>query len=108
MPFPKPRFSHRHLPHRLRRLIGTWAVAGRFVGGPEVIAVRGTTTFRWLVKDALVVMRTRMKLAPASTAVLGADDTHNAFTMLYSDGWRAIDPREVGEVGRRAAVAARL
>ena len=47
--------------------------------------MRGTTTFRWLVKDALVVMRTRMKVAPASTAVLGADDTHNAFTMLYSD-----------------------
>ena len=86
MPLPKPRFSRRHLPRRLRRLIGTWTVEGRFVGGgAEAVKVRGTAAFRWLVMDALVVVRTRMTVAPASTAVLGADDTENAFTMLYSD-----------------------
>ena len=85
MSLPKPYFSRRHLPRRLRRLIGTWTVEGRFVGGTKVQKVRGTATFRWLVKDALVVTRTRMSVAPASTAVLGADDTQNAFTMLYSD-----------------------
>jgi hypothetical protein len=82
---PKPRLSRRHLPHRLRRLIGTWTVEGRFVGGTEVQYVRGTATFRWLVEDALVVVRTCMTVAPELTAVVGADDTHNAFTMLYSD-----------------------
>ena len=85
MPEPKPHFSRRHLPHRFRRLIGTWKIEGRFVGGDEVLPVKGTVTFRWLVKDALVVMRTRMKVAPASVAVLGADDNQNSFTMLYSD-----------------------
>jgi len=85
MSIPVPRVSHRHLPHRLRKLIGTWAVEGRFVGGAEEQPVRGTVTFRWLVKDALVVARTRTSVAPASTAVLGADDTQNSFTMLYSD-----------------------
>jgi len=85
VPLPKPHFSRRHLAHRLRRLIGTWRVAGRFVGGSEVQDVAGTAAFRWIVKDALVIVRTRMTLAPASTAIIGADDTHNAFTMLYSD-----------------------
>lgn len=85
MPVPKPHFSRRHLPRRLRRLIGTWNLEGRFVGGDEIIPVKGTVTFRWLAKDALVVMRTRMKVAPASVAVLGADDNQNSFTMLYSD-----------------------
>ena len=85
MPDPKPQFSRRHLPYRFRRLIGAWKVEGRFVGGDEVLPVKGTVTFRWLVKDALVVMRTRMKVAPPSVAVLGADDNQNSFTMLYSD-----------------------
>jgi len=85
MSIPKPHFSRRHLPRRLRRLIGTWKVEGRFVGGDEILPVKGTVTFRWIAKDALVVMRTRMGVAPASVAVLGADDNQNSFTMLYSD-----------------------
>jgi hypothetical protein len=60
-------------------------VEGQFVGGDEILPVKGTVTFRWLAKDALIVMRTRMKVAPASVAVIGADDDQNAFTMLYSD-----------------------
>ncbi len=77
MLMPKPHFSRRHLPARLRRLIGTWTVEGQFVGGEKIMDVRGTATFRWLAKDALVVQHIRMSVAPESTAVLGADDTHN-------------------------------
>jgi hypothetical protein len=50
-----PHFSPRHLPARLRRLIGAWTIEGQFVGGDEIMDVRGTATSRWLVKDALVV-----------------------------------------------------
>jgi hypothetical protein len=64
MSLPKPHFARRHLPYRLRRLIGTWTVEGHFVGGTEGRRVRGSVTFRWLVKDALVVTRTRMTVAP--------------------------------------------
>ena len=85
MKAPKPTLSRRHLPRRLRRLVGTWKVEGTFVGGPEIMPERGTVTFRWLVKDALVVMHSRMKVAPETTAVIGADDTFNAFTMLHAD-----------------------
>ncbi|PYK68138.1 MAG: hypothetical protein DME50_00155 [Verrucomicrobia bacterium] len=101
MSLPKPHFSRRHLPHRLRRLIGTWTVEGRFVGGTEVRRVRGSAAFRWLVKDALVVTRTRMTVAPASSAVLGADDTHNAFTMLYSDERGVVRRYEMTLTARR-------
>src|SRR5262245_36398043 len=71
----------------MRRLIGVWKVEGVFVGGPPPPSrVRGTMTVRWLVRDALVVMRSRLSGGPpASTAVLGADDTTGAFFMLYSD-----------------------
>jgi hypothetical protein len=82
---PQPRLSHRNLPHRFRPFIGAWKVEGRFVGGDEILPVTGTVTFRWLVKDALVVMRTRTKVAPPSVAILGADDDMKSFTMLYSD-----------------------
>jgi hypothetical protein len=85
MTIPQPHFSRRHLPRRLRRLIGLWRVEGQFVGGTKVLDVRGTATFRWLVKDALVLLRTRMTVAPWSTAILGADDEDNEFIMLYSD-----------------------
>ena len=98
---PKPHFSRRHLPHRLRPLIGTWKVEGRFVGGDDVLPVNGTVTFTWLVKDALVVMRTRMKVAPASVAVLGADDNQNSFTMLYSDTRGVVRRFEMSLTARR-------
>ena len=101
VPIPKPRFSRRHLPHRLRRLIGTWRVEGRFVGGTTVQDVSGTAAFRWLVKDALIVVRTRMKVAPESIAVIGADDTHNAFTMLYSDERGVVRRYEMELTARR-------
>jgi hypothetical protein len=101
MPNPKPQFSRRHLPRRLRPLIGTWKVEGQFVGGDEVLPVSGTVTFRWLVKDALVVMRTRMKVAPASVAVLGADDNQNSFTMLYSDDRGVVRRFEMTLTARR-------
>jgi hypothetical protein len=98
---PKPRLSRRHLAHRLRRLIGTWTVEGRFVGGTELQNARGTATFRWLVEDALVVVRTCMTVAPESTAVVGADDTHNAFTMLYSDERGVVRRYEMTLTARR-------
>jgi hypothetical protein len=93
--------SRRHLPRRLRRLIGTWKIDGRFVGGDESLPVTGTVTFRWLVKDALVVMRTRMKVAPAAVAVLGADDNQNSFTMLYSDDRGVVRRFEMTLTARR-------
>jgi hypothetical protein len=71
------------------------------VGGPEVLDVAGTATFRWLVKNALVVMRVRVTVAPASIAVIGADDTHNAFTMLYSDARGVVRRFEMGLTARR-------
>jgi len=107
LPLPKPHFSRRHLPRRLRRLIGTWRVEGRFVGGAEELEVAGTATFRWIVKDALVVMRTRMSVAPASTAVIGADDTHNAFTMLYSDERGVVRRLEMQLTARRWTLSRR-
>ena len=82
---PTPHLSHRHIARRLRVLLGTWKIEGRFVGGEEPLEERGTVTFRWLEKDALLIMRSRMKVAPKSVGVIGADDTMNAFTLLYSD-----------------------
>ena len=98
---PQPHFSRRHLPHRFRPLIGTWTVEGRFVGGDEILPVKGTVTFKWIAKDALVVMRTRMKVAPASVAVLGADDNQNSFTMLYSDERGVVRRLEMTLTARR-------
>jgi hypothetical protein len=85
MAIPKPRFSRRHLPRRLRRLIGVWKVEGAFVGGTEVLKVSGRATFSWLVKDALVILRVRTTVAPWSTAIIGADNEAKELVMLYSD-----------------------
>jgi hypothetical protein len=85
---PSPDLSRRQSARRMRVLIGTWKIEGRFVGGPEPMDERGTVTFRWLEKDALLIMRSRMKVAPRSMSVMGADDTKNAFTMIYSDARR--------------------
>src|SRR6185369_40112 len=82
---PTPHFSKRHITRRLRMLVGTWRVQGRFVGGDEVLEERGAVTFRWLEKDALLIMRSHMTVAPKSIAALGADDGANDFTMLYAD-----------------------
>jgi hypothetical protein len=108
MASPQPHFSKRHLPRRMRRLIGTWAIEGVFVGGPEELPVRGTSTLKWLVKDALVVWRTRMSVAPMSTAVLGADDNQNAFTMLYSDERGVVRRLEMTLTARRWTMIRRV
>ena len=82
----KPWLSHRRLAQRLTILLGRWRLEGTYVGegGPQPIA--GTTTIRWLVKDALAVMRTRMRGGPMGiTAVLGADDANNCYSMQYTD-----------------------
>jgi hypothetical protein len=83
----QPWLSNRHLPNRLKVLLGTWRIEGMFVGaGAPPTPIAGTTTIRWLVKDALVLMRTRLGApAPASVSVLGADDKNNRYQMLYSD-----------------------
>jgi len=82
---PAPMLSRAHVARRLRVLLGTWKVSGQYVGGDEPLAERGTVTFRWLEKDALLVMRSRLKVAPRSISIIGADDTTKAFTLLYSD-----------------------
>ena len=98
---PTPHFSKRHITRRLRVLLGTWKVAGRFVGGDEVLEERGTVTFRWLEKDALLVMRTRMKVAPRSISAIGADDGANNFTILYSDERKVVRRMEMTLTSRR-------
>jgi hypothetical protein len=82
---PTPRFSQRHIARRLRVLRGTWRVDGRFVGGDKPMDEHGTVTFRWLEKDALIVMRSSMKVQPKAVSVIGADDSFNTFTLLHSD-----------------------
>jgi hypothetical protein len=42
-----------------------------------------------------------MTVAPASTAVIGADDTQNAFTMLYSDERGVVRRYEMELTARR-------
>jgi hypothetical protein len=100
-PAPKPHLSSRHIARRLRALVGTWQLAGQFVGGDEVLEERGTVTFRWLEKDALLVMRTRTKVAPKSVTVMGADETANDFTMLYSDDRGVVRRCEMTLTSRR-------
>lgn len=82
-------------------LLGTWKVAGHFVGGDEVLEERGTVTFRWLEKDALLVMRSRMKVAPQSISAIGADDGANNFTILYSDERNVMRRMEMTLTSRR-------
>jgi hypothetical protein len=98
---PTPHFSKRHITRRLRMLLGTWKVAGRFVGGDEVLEEHGTVTFRWLEKDALLVMRSRMKVAPKSIAAIGADDGANDFTILYADERNVVRRMEMTLTSRR-------
>ena len=90
-PAPKPpSLASRHPAKDLRRLAGSWALQVFFPGVFEPL--HGTVTFRWLQKNALMVMRSSVRGAqrgkagpPTSTSVLGADDVHNSYTMLYSD-----------------------
>jgi hypothetical protein len=98
---PTPHFSKRHITHRLRVLLGNWKVAGHYVGGDEVLKERGTVTFRWLEKDALLLMRSRMRVAPRSIAAIGADDGANNFTILYSDERNVVRRMEMTLTARR-------
>lgn len=98
---PVPRFSKRHVARRLHVLLGSWRVEGQFVGGEEPLNERGRVTFRWLEKDALLLMRSRMTVAPRSLAVMGADDTTNAFTILYSDERPVVRRYEMSLTSRR-------
>jgi len=84
-PRPKPNLSQQHVARSLRVLLGTWKVEGQYVGGDEPLSERGTVTFRWLQKDALMIMSSRTKVAPKSVSIIGADDTAKTFTLLYSD-----------------------
>jgi hypothetical protein len=80
---PKPTPSHLQLPRRLRVLIGTWAVSGEMPAYDH--PMRGTTSIKWLVKDALLEVRTRIPGTPTSRSVIGVDDVNDTFTMLYTD-----------------------
>jgi hypothetical protein len=100
-PAPKPHLSRRHIARRLRVLVGIWKLEGRFVGGDEILEESGTVSIRWLEKDALLVMRTRTKVAPRSVTVMGADETANDFTMLYSDDRGVVRRCEMTLTSRR-------
>lgn len=85
-----PWLASRHPAKDLRRLAGSWSLQVFFPGVFEPL--HGTVTFRWLVKNALIVMRSSVRGSqrgkvgpPTSTSVLGADDVHDRYTMLYSD-----------------------
>lgn len=99
----KPWLSNRHLPNRMKVLVGTWRVEGMFVGvGAPPTPISGTTTIRWLVKNALVLMRTRIRGgAPTNTSVLGADDKNNRFIMQYSDDRGVVRHYEMRLTARR-------
>jgi len=98
---PEPTVSKRHLPRRLRKLIGRWIVEGRFVGGGEVLDVRGSVTCSWLVKDALAIWRERSTVAPKTICVMGADDNQNSFTILHSDERGVVRRLEMTLTARR-------
>jgi len=85
MAIPTPDLAQRRFAQRLRVLVGTWKLEGVFVGGDEELLERGTVSFRWLVRDQLLVMRSRTKVAPHSVSVLGADDVFKTFVMVYAD-----------------------
>lgn len=95
----KPTVSHRRLPRRLRKLIGSWALEGSMPAYDHPI--RGSSTIKWLVKDALLGIRTTARGMPPSDSVIGADDVNNNFTMLYSDGRPVVRRYEMTLTGRR-------
>jgi hypothetical protein len=84
----KPRPSRRQLGKRLALLLGTWSLE-MIPADPNTPHFRGMTSFRWLVKDAILVMRSRVRGGPPkppnSVSAIGADDSNNTYTMLYSD-----------------------
>ena len=82
---PTPNLAKRRFTQRLRGLVGTWKLEGRFVGGEKPLDENGRVSFRWLVKDQLLVLRSRTSVAPHSVSIIGADDVFKAFTVLYSD-----------------------
>jgi hypothetical protein len=104
---PTPRFSKRHFTRRLRILLGTWKLEGRFVGGAEPLEERGSVVFRWVEKDALLSMRSRTTVAPVSISVIGADDGAESFTVLYSDARRVVRRYEMTLTKRRWTMSRR-
>jgi hypothetical protein len=69
MPSLKPRIPRQPLGRRLSVFPGTWKAS-----------------FRWLAKEALVVMRSRVGGGPpASISTIGGDDATKSYCMLYSD-----------------------
>jgi hypothetical protein len=104
---PTPRFSKQYIARRLRILLGTWKLEGRFVGGVEPLEERGTVAFRWVEKDALLAMRSRTTVAPVSISVIGADDGAGNFTVLYSDARRVVRRYEMTLTRRRWTMSRR-
>lgn len=81
----KPRLSRQRPAGRLAILLGAWAVEV-ILAGPDAPRLRGTASFRWLAKDAVMVMRSRVCGGPpTSLSAIGADDSNNSYCMLYSD-----------------------
>jgi hypothetical protein len=85
-----PWLASRHPARELRRLAGSWSLQVLFPGVDT--PMRGTATFKWLEKNALMVMRSSVRGSnrgkagpPTSVSVLGADDVKDTYTMLYSD-----------------------
>lgn len=84
----KPWLASKHPARNLARLLGSWRVDVTLPGAAG--SIRGTATFRWLAKDALMVVRTHVRGfarggLPTSVAVLGADDVNETYSMLYAD-----------------------
>jgi hypothetical protein len=85
MPDLKPNLSRRHLPKRLAFLVGSWSIEV-ILADPSAAPLRGVASFRWLAADALLILRSRVPGGPpTSISVIGADDSMNAYSMLYTD-----------------------
>jgi hypothetical protein len=73
----KPKLPKKPTGRSLAVLLGDWTVEIVLPEGEK--SLKGTASFRWLAKDRLLTMKSRVKNGPpTSLAVIGADDTSQA------------------------------
>jgi hypothetical protein len=78
---PQPTRSLKHLG----ALVGKWAMVGSHPELPS--AAHGSSTFEWLVEDALLIWHFDWEQPgpPNALSVIGGDDSADACCVLYSD-----------------------
>jgi hypothetical protein len=82
----KPKLPQTPSGRPLAVFVGDWAMEVVFPD-PDVSTLRGVASFTWLERDALLLLRSRVRGngPPKSVSVIGADDFSKAFWMLYCD-----------------------